>query len=153
MNIIFKTFAELSTSELYDILKLRADVFVVEQDCVYQDLDNLDQVSTHLYLEKENKILAYARLLPPNSSYENYASIGRILNPLDERKKGYGHKLMEVAHQFMDENYPASKIKIAAQEYLHDFYERHGYKQIRDRYMWDGIWHIDMIRSAKSNNS
>lgn len=144
----FKKFHQLNTEELYDLLQLRSAVFVVEQDCVYQDLDNLDQKAIHLLgCNKEKKLVAYARILPENIPYPNYCSIGRIISSFDMRGKGLGKVLMEKSLTYCRENFKSIPIKIMAQYYLLDFYRSFGFEEVGEKYLEDGIWHIDMVRS------
>jgi ElaA protein len=145
MNWQLKKFEELTTIELYNILHLRSEVFVVEQNCVYQDLDNIDQQSYHLYCtNKESEILAYCRIIPPTIVYVE-PSIGRVIsNPLF-RKTGIGKLLLEKAITETTFLYPNTTIKIGAQLYLKKFYESFGFIQISEIYDEDGIDHIKML--------
>jgi ElaA protein len=139
------TFSALNTHQLYDILQLRAEVFVVEQDCVYQDIDGHDQEATHI-LAYDNRILvAYARILPPNTYFEQL-SIGRIIVKETHRGKTLGHDLMKFCLIFISEKFGEQPIKISAQEHLKAFYEQHGFIQIGEGYLEDGIPHIAMLR-------
>ncbi len=141
---IIKTFQELTSTELYAILRLRSEVFVVEQDCVYQDLDNKDEKALHLYFIKYNKIIAYTRIFGPGDYFKE-ASIGRVVVQKSYRKDGYGHQLMEVSIQTIKEKYNTKKITISAQVYLQKFYESHSFKQVGEEYLEDGIPHIKMV--------
>jgi len=140
-----QSFNTLTNKELYTILKLRSEVFVVEQTCVYQDIDGLDEASLHLYFINEEHITVYARILPPNVSYKGYSSIGRVLVNKTHRKLGLGHQLMQKAIAYLKDNYTKYPIKIGAQLYLKKFYESHGFVQIGADYIEDGIPHIHMI--------
>jgi len=144
-EIVTKEFSELSTNELYDILQLRSEVFVVEQDCVYQDIDSKDQKAIHVLGFKNNKLVAYTRIFKPGD-YFNEASIGRVVVAKNERSFDYGHKIMQVSVQVIEEKFQVSKIKISAQLYLKKFYETHNFKQIGEGYLEDGIPHIAMIK-------
>ncbi len=144
MTFTFKHFSELTLNELYTILQLRAEIFVVEQDCVFNDLDNLDQLATHLFIEKENEIIAYARLLKPGTRFPDY-SIGRVVVKESERGTGLGKELMQQAQNFIFEEWGAVKIKISAQKYLQRFYEDLGFKIVTDEYLEDGIPHFGMM--------
>lgn len=144
MNWKLKKFDELTTSQLYTILKARVDVFVVEQQCPYPELDRFDEQALHLYLEEHDQIKAYARLLPKNSRYPE-ASIGRVLVVEQFRGKGYANMLMEKAVTFITTEWKEQKIKLQAQTYLQHFYESFGFKLITKPYVEDGIPHIDMI--------
>lgn len=146
MNFIVKTFQELTTSELYELLQLRSEVFVVEQDCVYQDLDGKDQNALHVIGVKESKIVAYTRLFN-SGEYFDTPSIGRVVVQESERKYGYGHDLIKASIKAIVDNYNKTTITISAQTYLQKFYESHGFKQIGEGYLEDGIPHIRMVRN------
>lgn len=145
MNFITKKFQELTTDELYEILQLRSEVFVVEQNCVYQDIDGKDQKAIHILGIKNNELIAYTRIFN-SGDYFKEASIGRVLVKENERKFSYGHKLMEFSIKTIQEKYSTSIIKIGAQTYLKKFYESHGFKKVGEEYIEDGIPHIYMIR-------
>ncbi len=146
MEFKVKTFKELTTSELYEILQLRSEVFVVEQDCIYQDIDFKDQKALHVIGTKKDKIIAYTRLFN-SGDYFNTPSIGRVVVKDTERKYGYGHDLIKASIQAIIDNYNETKITISAQTYLQKFYESHGFKQVGDEYLEDGIPHIKMVKS------
>lgn len=146
MNFIIKSFSELTTSELYQILQLRSEVFVVEQDCVYQDIDFKDQKSLHVLGYKNNTIIAYTRIFKPGDYFEN-ASIGRVVVKQLERKYGYGHELMKVSIEAIKDAFHQQKITISAQLYLKKFYESHGFIQVGETYLEDGIPHIRMDKN------
>ncbi len=139
-----KQFNELSTRELYQILQLRNEVFVVEQNCVYQDADGKDYVAYHLFLEKDNQIIAYARLFK-SGAYFDKASIGRVVVHPDYRKQNLGQKLMQKALRFMTETLKEATIEISAQTYLLKFYNDLGFKEKGEVYLEDGLPHIRMI--------
>ncbi len=141
-----KSFEELSTSELYKILRLRAEVFIIEQACIYQDIDDKDQKAFHVIGYKNNEIIAYTRIFNMGDYFEN-ASIGRVVISEKERKYGYGHDLIKKSIQGIKEVFGTEDIKISAQCYLNRFYQKHGFKQIGEEYLEDGIPHIAMIRS------
>ena len=143
MNFITKTFSELTTSELYKILQLRSEVFVVEQDCVYQDLDFKDQKSLHVFGLKNDKIVAYTRIFKPGDYFDN-ASIGRVVVAGTERKYGFGHDLMKASIKAVRAYFKVDKITISAQVYLQKFYESHGFVKVGEDYLEDGIPHIGM---------
>ena len=139
----YKNFNELTPQELYNILKLRSEVFVVEQNCVYLDTDNKDQQSFHLCGWKENDLVAYARILPPGLAFEE-ASIGRVVtNPL-YRKTGAGRILMDHAIERTLSQFNVSEIKIGAQLYLLNFYTSLGFRISGPEYLEDDIPHIEM---------
>mgnify|MGYP003624278869 FL=1 len=146
MEFLVKNFSELNTSELYKILQLRSEVFVVEQDCVYQDLDFKDQKAVHVIGIKNNKIIAYTRIFKPGDYFKE-ASIGRVIVDAKERKFGYGHDLMKASIKVIQEKFNTLKITISAQVYLKNFYESHGFKKVGDEYLEDGIPHIEMLRN------
>ena len=142
----YTSFDDLTTTELYKIMQLRSEVFVVEQNCVYQDIDNKDVVSFHLAgWDKDNndKLVAYCRILPPEISFKD-ASIGRVLTNKNYRKNGTGRELMERAIKATLLQYSCNCITIGAQLYLINFYGSLGFKQISETYLEDGIPHIDM---------
>ncbi|WP_226038184.1 GNAT family N-acetyltransferase [Aquibacillus saliphilus] len=139
-----KTFDELTTSELYKIIKARVDVFVVEQNCPYHEVDNYDQVSSHLFSEVDGIIVAYSRLIPKENIYSE-ASIGRVLINKDYRGKGCATKLMEKSIDIITETWKENEIKIHGQEHLRHFYRSLGFKEISEVYLEDNIPHVDMI--------
>lgn len=143
-----KRFEELSKNELYDLLKLRVDVFVVEQTCYYPELDNLDRHSNtlHLMAYQQEKLIAYLRILPKGTSYQNHPAIGRVVIENSARGSGLGHKLLEYALTASDNAFPGQTIKISAQEHLEKFYKHHGFKRCSDMYLEDGIPHISMLQ-------
>lgn len=145
LKIEVKKFSELSLTELYDILQLRSEVFVVEQDCVYQDIDGKDAEALHVIGFKNNKIVAYTRCFKPGYYFKE-AAIGRVVVRQSERKFGFGHIIMEASDKAIKDNYNTSNIKLSAQQYLIKFYESHGYKTTGDGYLEDGIPHIAMIK-------
>ncbi|SFU27153.1 ElaA protein [Pustulibacterium marinum] len=145
MHIYVKTFSELTTQELYEILQLRSEVFVVEQDCVYQDIDGKDEKSWHIIGEKGGKIIAYTRVFKAGDYFEN-ASIGRVVVKETERAFGYGHDILKASIDFITTTFQEHVIKISAQLYLKKFYEQHGFQQVGEGYLEDGIPHIGMIR-------
>lgn len=140
-----KKFDELSLHELYAILRLRSEVFVVEQNCVFQDMDNKDQSCYHLMGWESNIMIAYTRLVPPGTSYE-YSSIGRVVTSSFARGTGIGKHLMEKSILELEQLFGKAPIKIGAQLYLREFYTALGFKQTGDIYVEDGIDHIEMIR-------
>ena len=139
-----KSFQELMVDELYELLRVRSEVFVVEQDCVYQDLDGDDQKSIHLWLTVAGKVVALARVCPAGTHMKEI-SIGRVITT--ERNKGYGRQIMLHAIDAAKEHFGAKQIDIEAQEYARGFYESVGFKQSSDTFMLDGIPHIKMTWS------
>jgi ElaA protein len=150
MNEIFwkcKPFDALSPHELYGIIKLRNEVFVVEQNCVFQDADDKDQRCYHLAGYKDNQLAAYARLVPSGISYKQI-SIGRIITSPAFRKSGAGKALMQKAIDYAFQLFGTQPIKIGAQLYLKKFYESFGFVQEGEVYDEDGIDHILMVREV-----
>lgn len=149
LNIIIKSFKELTTDELYAILQLRSEVFVVEQDCVYQDMDYKDQKALHVLGFKSeasgDKIVAYTRLFKPGD-YFKYASIGRVVVNENQRKFKYGYDIMKASIEAIETHYDETKIKISAQVYLKTFYNNLGFKEVGEGYLEDGIPHIGMVK-------
>ena len=139
-------FSELSTNQLYDLLKLRTDVFVVEQNCPYPELDEKDRVAAvhHLLGCHKNELVAYARLLPPGVSYPQ-VSIGRIVVAGSARGKNYGQQLIQCALLQCETLWPGQDIQIGAQVYLETVYQKFGFKRNSDDYLEDGIPHVDMV--------
>ena len=144
MKFEFKSFSELTNDELYDILQLRSEIFVVEQNCVYNDLDGLDKQAVHQFLKKDGEIVAYSRLLKPGTRFPEY-SIGRVVVKASERGTGLGIQMMEEAKNFILNEWKATSIKISAQRYLQQFYENLGFKVVTDVYLEDGIPHFGML--------
>lgn len=136
-----KSFKELTVDELYELLRVRSEVFVVEQNCAYQDMDGDDQESIHLWLTSEDKTVAVARVCPAGTHMQEI-SIGRVVTT--ERGKGYGKQIMLHAIDAAIEYFGAKRIDIEAQEYAKGFYESVGFEQSSDTFMLDGIPHIKM---------
>src|SRR4249919_2420008 len=143
-----KPFDSLSPQELYNILQLRNEVFIVEQNCPYQDLDNKDLYAFHLMGMKDEKLLAYARLLAPGISYSE-SSIGRVVSSPAARKTGMGKKLMQESIDQIRNLFETDTIRIGAQLYLQKFYESFGFKTDSEIYLEDNIPHILMLRNPK----
>ena len=141
-----KKFEQLSVQELYELLRLRTEVFVVEQNCVFQDMDNKDQSSYHLLGWKDNVLVAYTRIVPTGISYDDAPSIGRVVTSPAARGEGIGRLLMDHSINELFRVYGVSPIKIGAQLYLKKFYESLGFEQSSDIYDEDGIDHIEMTR-------
>ncbi|MFV5694143.1 GNAT family N-acetyltransferase [Flavobacterium sp. LB3P122] len=140
-----KPFEALTVHELYDILKLRSEIFVVEQNCVYLDLDGKDKMALHLFGEFEGKIVAHARLFKAGISFDN-ASIGRVTVDANYRNRKWGHELMREAIAGIFLHFDESKITIGAQLYLKKFYESQGFVKTSEMYLEDDIPHIEMLR-------
>ncbi|ULC59708.1 GNAT family N-acetyltransferase [Flaviramulus sp. BrNp1-15] len=145
MKIKVKTFSELTKQELYDLLQLRSEVFVVEQDCVYQDIDGKDQKALHVLGFKNNKLIAYTRVFKPGD-YFNEASIGRVVVAKKERQFKYGFDIMEASIKAIKDHYNETLIKISAQCYLKKFYKDLGFKEKGEEYLEDDIPHIAMVK-------
>jgi ElaA protein len=146
MIFVCKPFADLSPTQLYDALRLRSEVFVVEQNCVFLDMDNKDQQSHHLLLYDNGQLMACARLLPPGLSY-TYMSIGRIVSSPVVRGKGFGKVLVQEAIDACYRLFGDGPIKIGAQLYARAFYEQFGFVQSGEVYDEDGIDHIPMLKA------
>lgn len=146
LNIITKTFQQLSTDELYAMLQFRSEVFVVEQNCVYQDIDGKDQKALHVLGYKNEILVAYTRLFKPGDYFEN-ASIGRVVVRQNERQYRYGYDIMNVSIDEIKRQFNETTIKISAQEYLVKFYTNLGFEVIGSSYLEDGIPHVAMVRS------
>lgn len=141
-----KYFKDFSTEELYDILQLRSEVFVVEQDCVYQDIDGKDQKGLHILGYKNDQLIAYTRAFN-KGDYFKEASFGRVIIKASERKFGYGHELIQETLQAIQKEFKETDIRISAQTYLTKFYESHGFVQEGEGYLEDGIPHIEMKKA------
>lgn len=144
MEISIKTFGDLKPSELYDALQLRMAVFVVEQQCIYQDLDGKDGKAMHALGTYQNKLLAYTRIFRPGDYLEK-SSIGRVVVHPDFRKYGYGKLIMKASMDFIRQNWGCDAIEIAAQSYLIEFYRDLGFIPFGEMYLEDGISHIQML--------
>lgn len=149
MDWNLKEFSELDALALYKILRLRVDVFVVEQNCPYPEIDGKDLDCWHLYREAKGEIAAYARLLSPGISYSE-ASIGRVIVNDSFRGQKLGEQLIKEAIAQSQKLWPGQKIKIGAQAHLQDFYGRNGFKPVSEIYLEDGIPHIDMLREPSN---
>lgn len=141
-----KRFETLSLHELYLLLQLRSEVFVVEQNCVYQDIDGKDEKALHLLGEIDGNLVAYCRLFKPND-YFDQASIGRVIVKQSARELKLGHELMKQAIQAIQDAFKETKITISAQLYLKKFYESHGFIQTSETYLEDDIPHIEMKKN------
>ncbi|MCP8618127.1 GNAT family N-acetyltransferase [Salirhabdus salicampi] len=144
MQWMKKSFQQLSNNELYAILKERVDVFVVEQECPYPEIDNVDQDAIHYYLQIGERIAAYCRLIPSGTKFEE-ASVGRVIVNRDFRGNGYARTMLKNAILILLKDWGETSIKIQAQLYLEEFYQSVGFQTVSEPYMYDGILHIDMI--------
>ena len=145
MSFQIKAFQELTMQQLYKILQQRTQVFVVEQNCPYLEVDGKDEKSIHIFQEAAGEIIAYCRILPPGVSYEE-TSIGRVLVHEAYRGKGIAYEMMQMAITYIEETLHQSVIKIQAQSYLEKFYSSLGFTTISEEYLEDNIPHIDMLR-------
>ena len=141
MTLHKKMFSELTAEELYELLRIRSEVFVVEQNCVYQDMDGDDQASVHLWLTDQDRVVALCRVCPAGTHMKE-VSIGRVITT--ERGKGYGKQIMLAGIEAAKEHFDATTIEIEAQEYAKGFYEQVGFRQSSDPFILDGIPHIKM---------
>ena len=149
MILEIKEFNQLSTLELYEILKIRSEVFVVEQNCVYNDPDGKDLEATHIMIKDRKNILAYTRVLKTGVSYKDAPSIGRVLVVQDSRGGGLARQIVQASIDYIIDNLKEDKITIGAQEYLKSFYESLGFVGVSDVYLEDGIPHLDMTYRKK----
>ena len=147
INWVLKKFDELTPHELYSILRLRNEVFVVEQHCVFQDADNKDQASYHLMGWNNEMLIAYSRIMPAGVAYD-LPSIGRVVTSPNARRNGTGKKLMKESIEAVKRLFGNVAVKLGAQLYLKKFYESFHFMQSSDVYLEDGIEHIEMIRSV-----
>ncbi len=139
---VVKSFQDLSTSEFFEIAKERVAVFVVEQDCPYQEIDDLDPIALHIYkTDQAGKVLAYCRLIPTKETIK----LGRVLVNKDQRQTGLGRALVSQALEVCQNQFPEKTIFAQAQTYLQDFYSSFGFKSISEPYLEDNIPHIDML--------
>lgn len=141
MDLTVKKFYELSLDELFEIYRLRAQVFIVEQNCAYQDVDEWDKAAYHVFLKENGEMQAYLRVLPPNLAFDD-VSIGRVVTA--KRRCGLGTKIMEEGIKVAKEKLDAKSVTIKAQLYAKKFYERFGFREISEEFLEDGILHIDM---------
>ncbi len=145
MEIKIKTFNELSLEELYAILQLRSEVFVVEQDCVYQDIDGKDQKALHILGFKDQKLVAYTRCFNAGIYFKE-AAIGRVVVKENYRKFKLGHQILDASITAIENRYKTSNIRLSAQQHLTAYYESHGFQQTGEGYLEDGIPHIAMLK-------
>jgi len=145
-----KTFQELTVVQLFEVLKLRVNVFVVEQQCAYPELDDYDRHVETRHLSGRNdvgELIAYARLLPSGLRYAE-VNLGRFVVKAEWRKKGIGHQLLQAALKEVSRCWPETPIRISAQEYLQTFYAQYGFVRVSEVYLEDGIPHVEMRREA-----
>lgn len=139
-----KTFNELSNDELYEIIKLRSEVFVIEQQCIYEECDGKDKKAYHLFGEEDGEILVYLRILDKGVSF-NEVSIGRVVANKKYRSKGLAKEMVSRAIEFIEDNLNEKVIRISAQEYLLKFYSSLGFMKVSQVYLEDGIPHMEMV--------
>ena len=144
MKTFIKNFQDLSNTEIYQILRLRSEVFVVEQECIYQDIDNKDKKAVHIFLKEKNEIIAYSRVFKEKEYFEN-PSIGRVVVVNKRRMYGVGKKIMNISINYIKQNIKAKSIEISAQKYLKKFYSNLGFVQQGDEYLEDNIPHLRMF--------
>ena len=145
MIISIKTFEALTKRELYSLLQLRSEIFVVEQDCVYQDIDGLDEIAIHVMGFKQDELVAYTRIFRPGDYFEE-ACIGRVVVKKEERKFGYGKDIMQASINFIKGTLNHRIIEISARLYLKKFYNELGFIEKGETYLEDGIAHIKMVQ-------
>jgi ElaA protein len=146
MNWYVKKYDDLELDQLYDILALRISVFVIEQNCPYQENDGKDKKAVHLFaVNDKNEYCACSRILPPGISYKE-SSIGRVVVSSSYRKTGIGHELMQRSIDVIEQNWGKTGIRISAQQYLENFYSKHGFVTQKGPYMEDNIPHLEMLR-------
>lgn len=150
MKYEFKHFNQLTTQELYDLLRLRAEIFVVEQTCIYNDLDGLDKDAVHMIIKKDDEIVGCSRLLQPGMRFPDF-SIGRVVVKKNMRGTGLGKKIMEEAKKYMIEKWNAQNINVSAQKYLQKFYEDLGFSVATKEYLEDRIPHVGMVLKSRTN--
>lgn len=145
MIVSVKSFNELTTKDLYAVLQLRSEIFVVEQNCVYQDIDGKDFNALHVLGFKNDELVAYTRIFKPGDYFDN-ASIGRVVVKKSERQHKYGYVIMEASIAAVKEQLQQTTIKISAQKYLLKFYNNLGFKEDGEEYLEDGIPHMTMYK-------
>ena len=142
-------FEDLSLDDLYDVIQARIEVFVIEQDCPYQDVDGRDKASIHVFgRDAEGDVLAYARITKPGVRFDE-PSIGRVITTRKGRGRGLGRTLMERAIEAIERDFPGEPIRISAQQYLEKFYGSLGFQTVSAPYLEDNIPHLEMVRSAE----
>lgn len=143
-------FAELEPADVHDALRLRQDVFVVEQDCIFHEIDGRDPLAVHLLGRgADGRLLAYARIFAPGVIGPE-ASIGRIATDPSARGSGLGHAIMREALRLLDGIAPGASIRLAAQHHLERFYAAYGFEGVGEKYIEDGIYHLDMVRPGSA---
>ena len=138
------TFDDLTNAQLYELLKLRQDIFILEQQCFYSDLDDQDQISFHLLGRVDDRLVAYLRVIPKSIDGVDYMVIGRVLTDASQRGAGTGRAMMHETMSYLAEHFKDKPVQLSAQQYLTDFYASFGFKAISEPYDEDGIMHLDM---------
>lgn len=151
ITILIKSFEALTSTELYHALQLREDVFQLEQNCLYKDIDGKDLYCQHVLVYLDKDLVAYTRIVPEGISYSGYVSIGRVVTKSNYRKDGYGKQVMRITMDEIQKRYPDLPIKISAQAYLQQFYEVFGFVKISEPYLEDDIPHIAMVYFKKKS--
>lgn len=146
MEIKVLAFDELTLYSLYELLQLRAEVFVVEQNCPYQDVDGKDKKALHVLGYQDHQLVAYTRVFKPGDYFEN-ASIGRVIVKENARKYGFGKDIMNASIAFIEKEFKQDKIELSAQTYLKKFYNDLGFYEVGEGYLEDDIPHIKMIKN------
>ena len=148
MNLVwhFKKFEELTPAELYEILRLRNEVFVVEQNCVYNECDGKDYHCSQLWATLDGKIVASCRIVPPGISYKE-PSFGRIVSHPKYRHLKLGHQMIGMILEIAKNHFKTKEMRISAQCYLGKFYEKYGFKQVSEQYLEDNLPHMEMLKS------
>ena len=141
-------YEELTKEDLYKIIQLRVNVFIVEQQTCYEDLDNHDQNSIHISYVRDGKIFAYTRLLPPGEKFE-MASLGRVITSQEARGTGLGKEMIQLALDTIEKTWPGSEVFIQAQNYLKNFYSSFGFEAVSEPYIYDSLPHLDMLYKPK----
>ena len=144
----FARFADLSPADVHDMLRLRQDVFVIEQKCIFHEIDGRDPPAWHLLGRRGGDLLAYARVFEPGVTAAE-ATIGRVVTHPSARGSGLGHALMREAMAAVDRIAPGSAMRLAAQHHLERFYAAYGFRGVGEKYIEDDIWHLDMVRPAQ----
>ncbi len=148
-----KSFSQLDNHQLYDLIRLRIDIFVVEQNCPYAELDDKDrdQQTLHIMGYDDDTLISYARLLAPGISYTD-ASIGRFAVHINYRRQGIGHTLMQQCLNHIAHTWPDANIRVSAQQYLNQFYAEFGFIQTSEMYLEDNIPHIEMLKTVTNKS-
>ncbi|MBU0757548.1 MAG: GNAT family N-acetyltransferase [Nanoarchaeota archaeon] len=149
MNFTIKSFNELTLTELYQILKLRFDVFVIEQNSIYNEFDDIDYKAVHMFAQNKGKVIAYIRIYEKS---KNTAVLGRIVIDEKHRGTGLGKIMIQKGIAFVKNEMKLKKINICAQEHLKGFYSDYGFRQVSDAYDDGGIQHIDMVLNLRSES-